>query len=112
MEKLEVSREFVVEAHKEACSKWKKKIEDSFPSLFNATKQIESMIEYRAFKNCGGDINVVPEKYIELTLPNCNKDWTFAAWRLAIAICTQYPEWYPYHDLEVSKRNNITLKWQ
>lgn len=113
MEKLEVSREFVIEAHKEACPEWKTKIEEQFPSLFGFTIQINDMPEYRMFKIRGGTMNVVLKQYIELTLPNCNDEWTFAAWDLAKAICKKYPnEWYPYHNLQQSKANNITLKWK
>jgi len=37
--KIEISKEFVLEAHKAACSDWKKRIEKELPELF--TKRVK-----------------------------------------------------------------------
>lgn len=51
MKKLEVSEEFVKEAHASACKEWKKRIEREFPSLF----EIKPIIG-KWFKRKDGDI--------------------------------------------------------
>ncbi len=38
--KLEVSKEFVLEAHKSACGEWKGRIEKEFPELFKTELEV------------------------------------------------------------------------
>jgi hypothetical protein len=45
--KLEVSEEFVREAHKAACVDWKLKIEEQFPDLFKSTHKLGNRYLYQ-----------------------------------------------------------------
>jgi len=49
MKKHEVKEEFILEAHKEACSKWKSKIEKQFPDLFKNKLEIGKWYYYKYY---------------------------------------------------------------
>lgn len=50
MKKIKVSEEFVKEAHNEACSIWKKRIENEFPDLFE-----KQLVKGKWYTNEGND---------------------------------------------------------
>ena len=94
---MEVSKKFVLEAHKAACSDCKAKIEAEFPELFPKNMdsklgvKIKALPAYNHFAHFYGndpDIRVTPDR-ICIGLPTANKDWTFAAWKLAMEICNR-----------------------
>lgn len=112
---LEVSEEFVKQAHKAACQDWKEKIEAQFPTLFpGLISKIEKLQEYKDLKsylmNDRIDLVTIKDngKYIKIKLPNANRFWTFKAWKLAEAISENF-DYYPQHGYETDN-THITLK--
>lgn len=104
--KLQVDESFVREAYNEACDKWKKKISDQFPDLklsgiFNKIKDLPAYAAYRRFVSKDiVEYEVGDALFIELNLPNANREWSIAAWNLAKEIC-QISEYYPVHSQEI-----------
>lgn len=109
-----VSKEFVREAHAAACVEWKEKIEAQFPTLFpKVFDNLKKLPEYQEFITYLADKNdavIISEngKIIKIKLPSANTEWTFKAWKLAIAICERV-RYYPQHGAE-SDKTHITLK--
>ncbi len=90
---MEVSKEFVLSAHRAACPDWKAKIEVEFPELFPTIKDsIKELPSYamfvresyseKSFKFDGGRISI--------QLPKDNPTWSLAAYALAIDICREF----------------------
>ena len=42
MKKYKVSKGFIIEAHKAACSEWKQKLEKEFPKVFEKNIEVVS----------------------------------------------------------------------
>lgn len=38
-----------------------------------------------------------PEKYLLLSLPSANEDWTYAVWEYAMTFCKRFGQCYPVH---------------
>jgi len=49
--KTEVSKEFILEAHKSACNEWKLKIEKECPELFETKLEVGKWYRYKGFKD-------------------------------------------------------------
>lgn len=94
---LQVNEGFVIEAHKSACSTWKRKIEAQFPEIFQLGA-IADLPEYQDFLSRNlGRIERKGDKLL-ISLPYNNRIWTLSAWKLAIAICELYPKSFPRHE--------------
>lgn len=109
---LSVNEEFVLEAHKAACSEWKEKIEEKFPALFSVATVIKDSKEYKHFINMSfGEKCLIQEgDYIFLRLPLSNTDWTFAAWDLAKYICKNHNYYPDFHEISYRGEDGRWLK--
>jgi len=81
-----VDVEFVKQAHAEACSDWKQKIERKFPKIF----EVELSPAGKALKEFGKEYVCDPkykilvfEDHLFVPLPNANNEWTFEAFEFA-----------------------------
>lgn len=107
---LPVSESFVKEAHAAACADWKKRIEQEFPQIFDTLSKVRALPEYEAYRSAswsGANIKLMNSDQLEIALPNNNKDWTFAAWDLAKAVCQAFPSAFPRH---VGEPNRILIE--
>ena len=95
---MEISKEFILEAHKAACRGWKDKIEKEFPTLFsNESDEIMCLPSYSVFqRHCTNNSIIFGFNRIRIQLPRANKLWSLAAFELAINICKGF-EYFPVH---------------
>ncbi len=58
-------------------------------------------------------ITVVQDKnqiiFINLPLPNCNTEWTFAVWEWAKTFCEKHPAFFPNHTVDGGKIVSLKL---
>jgi hypothetical protein len=112
MNKFEVDKAFIIEAHAVACDSWKRKIELKFPDLFDKKKQaleaiekVGNVIHYDqriTVKEKLYDNNMTP--MIRVPLPTANKEWSLEAFEYVSKFVKAYPNSYPLHD---DKVNNV-----
>lgn len=102
---MNVSKEFVLEAHKAACNDWRNKIEAEFPELFPSLETlIRELPSYIKFCNqsFGHKSFKFTRQGISIQLPKSNGIWTFAAWELAKDICMGF-NYSPIHGKYIEK---------
>lgn len=112
---LQVSEEFVREAHKVACFEWQQRIEKEFPTIFHSQlNAIKALPEYKELSRNLGDfyrdaLLTITEngKYAKILLPQANKTWTVNAWKLATVMARDLG-YYPKHGFD-SDKTHITL---
>lgn len=68
---LTVSKEFVLEAHKAACSDWKKKLEEQFPDVFESNKYL-TLVDLKE-----GEGLVSPALYVKVR--DVNREYRYVA---------------------------------
>lgn len=107
---MEISKSFILEAHKAACKDWKAKIEAEFPELFRdvLADEIKQLPAYRKLSNTctvENQIRITPNR-ISIGLPVSNRNWTLAAWELAKAICDTF-DFYPVHGHKIEQTDAL-----
>jgi hypothetical protein len=75
-ESVTLSKDFVLEAHKHACSEWKAKIEKQAPELFEATYKVGDRFYYKRDENDTYMLVRVDHNAIALIALNDGNRWT------------------------------------
>jgi hypothetical protein len=79
-ESYSISKEFILLAHRAACSGWKVKIEQQVPELFrnNLMKELMKLVKVKPHTN---STYFIADIYLVIELPWCNGEWTLDTWK-------------------------------
>lgn len=114
---IEVGVPFIQDAHRVACSEWKRKIEDAFPYLFTSREvelieEIKECPEYKTLAQYLTDATEIKitsingSILVNIPLPNTNKTWSLRAFNLIHRLINTYEIKFIEHK---SKSVAITL---